>query len=66
MVRPDEHLWASAVPGIWHLTVVTFLTLRLAYARFCELRLKATETAFRGLVYLSVEEKVPNQAAGES
>lgn len=60
--------WDAARPALWDagLFVATLFTLRLAYARFCELRLKATETAFQGLVYLSVEEKVPNQVAGES
>jgi hypothetical protein len=33
-----------------------FLTLRLAYSRYCELRLKAIQLAFQGLVFLAVEE----------
>jgi hypothetical protein len=47
----------SVMTAIWDCVFLaaTFATLRLAYARFCELRLKATETAFQGLVYLSVE-----------
>jgi hypothetical protein len=55
-----QEQWVRPTWGLAYL-VLMFAVLRIAFARFCELRLKATETAFQGMlvVALPARKEVP-------